>query len=71
LVNEPVLRIINESLRNGQGVNWIKVWKQLAGEMKEGYAKERLENYIPPHQNMGALFIKAFRNWERLQNTSE
>ena len=71
LVNEPVLRIINESLRNGQGVNWIKVWKQLAGEMKEGYAKERLENYIPPHRNMGALFIKAFRNWERLQNTSE
>lgn len=71
LVNEPVLRIINESLRNGQGVNWIKIWKLLAGEMKEGYARERLENYIPPHQNMGALFIKAFRNWERLQNTSE
>jgi hypothetical protein len=71
LVNEPVLRIINESLRNGQGVNWIKIWKQLTTELKAGYARERLENYIPPHQNMGALFIKAFRNWEREQNKVE
>lgn len=71
LVNEPVLRIINESLRSGQGVNWIKIWKQLTAELKAGYARERLENYIPPHQNMGALFIKAFRNWERQQNKSE
>jgi hypothetical protein len=64
LVNEPVLRIISESLRRGEGVNWINTWKQLSAQLNSGYAKERLENYIPPHRNMGALFIKAFRNWE-------
>jgi hypothetical protein len=64
LVNEPILRIISESLRRGEGVDWIKTWKQLNAQLNNGYAKERLENYIPPHRNLGALFIKAFRNWE-------
>ncbi|MEN9883398.1 MAG: hypothetical protein RLZZ420_615 [Bacteroidota bacterium] len=69
LVNEPVLRIINESLRTGNGVNWVKVWKQLSAQLRDGYARERLDNYIPPHQNLGALFIKAFRNWEKQQSS--
>jgi hypothetical protein len=64
LVNEPILRIISESLRRGEGVDWIKTWKQLTAQLNNGYVKERLENYIPPHRNLGALFIKAFRNWE-------
>jgi len=68
LVNEPVLRIVNESLRTGSGVNWIKVWKQLSAQLRDSYARERLDNYIPPHQNLGALFIKAFRNWEKQQS---
>ncbi|MEY2836130.1 MAG: hypothetical protein RLZZ557_1792 [Bacteroidota bacterium] len=64
LVNEPILRIISESLRRGEGVDWIKTWNQLTAQLNNGYAKERLENYLPPHRNLGALFIKAFRNWE-------
>jgi hypothetical protein len=71
LVNEPVLRIINESLRTGNGVNWVRVWKQLLAQLRDGYARERLDNYIPPHQNLGALFIKAFRNWEKQQSSME
>ena len=71
LVNEPVLRIINESLRTGNGVNWVRVWKQLSAQLRDGYARERLDNYIPPHQNLGALFIKAFRNWEKQQSSME
>jgi hypothetical protein len=69
LVNEPVLRIINESLRTGNGVNWVKMWKQLSAQLQNGYARDRLDNYIPPHQNLGALFIKAFRNWEKQQSS--
>ena len=62
LVNEPVLRMINESVRLGQAVDWIKIWYQLEKQFNSGVAKERFDNYIPPHKNLGALFIKAFAN---------
>ena len=62
LVNEPVLRMINESVRLGQGVDWIRIWHQLEKQFNTGLAKERFDNYIPPHKNLGALFIKAFTN---------
>jgi hypothetical protein len=62
LVNEPVLRMINESVRLGQAVDWISIWHQLEKQFNTGIAKERFDNYIPPHKNLGALFIKAFAN---------
>lgn len=62
IVNEPVVRLISESLRNGNGVDWISMWKQLEGQFGNGLAKERFDNYIPPHKNLGALFIKAFNS---------
>ena len=62
LVNEPVLKLINESVRVGQGVDWINIWHQLEKQFNTGVAKERFDNYIPPHKNLGALFIKAFAN---------
>jgi hypothetical protein len=62
LVNEPVLKLINESVRSGQGVDWITIWHQLEKQFNTGIAKERFDNYIPPHKNLGALFIKAFSN---------
>lgn len=62
LVNEPVLAMINESLRSGKGVDWIRIWSQLEARFASGPARERFDNYIPPHKNLGALFIKAFNN---------
>lgn len=62
LVNEPVLKQINESVRLGNGVDWIAIWAQLEKQFNAGVAKERFDNYIPPHKNLGALFIKAFNN---------
>jgi hypothetical protein len=60
IVNEPILRHINEDLKAGKNINWITTWKDLAGLFPSGEAKERFENYIPPHKNLGALFIKAY-----------
>ena len=62
LVNEPVLKMINESLRLGEEVNWISIWHKLEKQFTTGLLKERFENYIPPHKNLGALFIKAYAN---------
>ncbi|MCU0381585.1 MAG: hypothetical protein MUE58_10390 [Chitinophagaceae bacterium] len=60
-VNEPILRSINEDLRNGRNVNWVTMWKGLSAQFPGGEARERFENYIPPHKNLGALFIKAYQ----------
>ena len=59
-VNEPILRSINESLLAGRSIEWIPMWKSLAGQFTTPEAKERFDNYIPPHRNLGALFIKAY-----------
>jgi len=59
-VNEPILRHINEDLKAGKSIDWIGTWRDLAAQFPTGEAKERFENYIPPHKNLGALFIKAY-----------
>lgn len=59
-VNEPILRSINEDLRKGKNIDWVTMWKGLSSQFTSGEAKERFENYIPPHKNLGALFIKAY-----------
>ncbi len=59
-VNEPILKHINDDLRAGRSIDWISTWRDLALQFPSGEAKERFENYIPPHKNLGALFIKAY-----------
>jgi hypothetical protein len=59
-VNEPILRHINDDLRLGHNIDWINTWKDLSVQFPSGEAKERFDNYIPPHKNLGALFIKAY-----------
>jgi hypothetical protein len=59
-VNEPILKHINDDLKAGRNIDWIGTWRDLAQQFTVGEAKERFENYIPPHKNLGALFIKAY-----------
>jgi len=60
-VNEPILRLLNDDLRNGRDIQWVPMWKALSAQFTTPVARERFENYIPPHRNLGALFIKAYR----------
>jgi hypothetical protein len=60
VVNEPILKHINDDLKAGRGIDWILTWRDLALQFPTGEARERFENYIPPHKNLGALFIKAY-----------
>ncbi|MEO6916483.1 MAG: hypothetical protein ABI151_13365, partial [Chitinophagaceae bacterium] len=60
-VNEPILNAINNTVRNGKNIEWIPMWRDL-GKLFTGEGKERFEDYIPPYKNLGAIFIKAYRN---------
>lgn len=61
-VNEPILRALNEDIRNGRNIEWIPLWQQISASVKsDGRATELLKDYVPPHKNLGAIFIKAYR----------
>jgi hypothetical protein len=61
-VNEPILRAINDKIRNGNSIEWIPLWQQIGTSVKtDTRAAELLKDYVPPHKNLGAIFIKAFR----------
>ncbi len=61
-VNEPILRALNETIRNGNNIEWIPVWQQITNSVKgDPKANEFMKDYVPPHKNLGAIFIKAYR----------
>jgi hypothetical protein len=55
-VNNPFLRLLMEKLRNGADIEWIGFWRELDGMVTD----KIFEDYVPPHKNLGALFIKAY-----------
>jgi hypothetical protein len=55
-VNNPFLRLIMEKLRTGSDIKWIPFWEELGKIVTD----KIFEDYVPPHKNLGALFIKAY-----------
>ncbi|MFN4285311.1 MAG: hypothetical protein ACK4E8_05030 [Lacibacter sp.] len=61
-VNEPILRTLNEAVRNGRNIEWIPLWQQITSSVRnDPKASELIKDYVPPHKNLGAIFIKAYR----------
>ena len=56
-VNNPFLKLLAETLRNGSSVEWIPFWK----ELDKMVTNKIFEDYVPPHKNLGAIFIKAYK----------
>jgi hypothetical protein len=60
-VNKPIIEAINNTLRAGKDIDWRQMWNNLevvfskAGKDK----KDLFDDYIPPHKNLGALFLTA------------
>lgn len=63
-VNEPILRALNDNLSEGTDLNWVNMWKRLDGEFKGKTTESTFRDYVPPHKNLGAIFIKAYRRLE-------
>ena len=68
-VNEPIIKAINNRLLEGKDVDWINMWQDLSKYFNGKASQEDLFNdYVPPHKNLGAIFIKAYR---RLADTED
>jgi hypothetical protein len=67
-INEPIIKAINTQLQEGNDVNWITTWQGLDEyfvKRKELY--EKFSDYIPPHKNLGVIFIKAYNQLMKLK----
>jgi len=62
-INEPIIKAINDQISAGQDINWITTWQTLGGNFSTSNKtiKEMFDDYVPPHKNLGAIFIKAYR----------
>ena len=60
-VNEPILQEINTHLLAGANIDWMTLWANVAARVTEKSSREKFQDYIPPHKNLGAIFIKAYR----------
>lgn len=61
LVTDPILKAFNDRMTNGKDVNWIELWNEVGALMKTPALQDKFNDYVPPHKNMGALFLKAFK----------
>lgn len=58
-VNIGLINAITHDLRLNKDLNWPLIWKNLAKQFV-GVSKERFDDYVPPHKNLGAIFIIAY-----------
>ncbi|NSL89929.1 hypothetical protein [Chitinophaga solisilvae] len=61
-VNEPIIHSIEDVVRSGKNVDWVIMWSQLSKRFApDARNRELFSDYVPPHKNLGAIFIKAYR----------
>lgn len=59
VINQGLINKITDELRNGKDLNWPELWKGFEVQFKGGN-KEKFDDYVPPHKNLGAIFIMAY-----------
>jgi hypothetical protein len=60
-VNTPIINALHNTINTGNDVQWIPMWHKLQQYFNSNVKYKALFNdYVPPHRNMGALFIKAY-----------
>jgi hypothetical protein len=72
-VNEPIIKAIHTRLQEGKDVEWVSMWKELQGYFasKPAVLKDMFDDYVPPHKNLGAIFIKAYRRLTSTEASNE
>lgn len=61
VVNNTLLVEMSKTILNSDQLTWAQLWKQLDSRLRgTGKGYERFLDYVPPHKNMGAIFIQAY-----------
>lgn len=61
IVNEPLLKLINEQLLNNKDLDWAVLWDQLDLQFKNNkQAYDYFQEYVPPYKNISLLVSALF-----------
>ncbi len=62
-INDPIIMKMTDCMLAGDDVEWISLWKNLDTyfQSRRGPVQEMFYDYVPPHKNLGVIFIKAYR----------
>lgn len=58
LINDPVLKELNLDILSGKNIVWSEFWSKIEKSPLSGNLN--FKDYVAPHKNMGAMFIKAY-----------
>ncbi len=56
-VNDPLFKMLNQEILSGHNIKWSEFWDKAQQELGD---QEKFKDYVPPHKNFGAMFIKAY-----------
>lgn len=60
-VNQEIIETITEFLRLGKDLVWPSLWKTFSARFADDAKnKDKFNDYVPPHKNLGAIFIMAY-----------
>lgn len=61
-VNNPILRELADNIRDGKDIIWQELWERVDARLKGSIPEiyDKWLDYIPPHKNLGAIFIRAY-----------
>lgn len=59
-VNNPLLKMLADDIRSQVDINWENLWSRLDKKLKGTPSYSRFLDYIPPHKNVGAIFIRSY-----------
>lgn len=57
-INQPIINVIVDELRQGKDLNWPIMWKHFGGIFNHG---DLFDDYVAPYSNLGAVFIMAYK----------
>ncbi len=64
IITQPLINHMADKLREGKDLNWPSIWTDLDAKFKDKTSKDRFEDYVPPHKNLGAIFMIAYNKIE-------
>jgi hypothetical protein len=59
-VNTPIINEVNNSICDSKDVDWVSIWAKLAKQFKGTADESFFNDYVPPHKNLGSLFLKSY-----------
>ncbi|RFM29905.1 hypothetical protein [Deminuibacter soli] len=65
LINQPMISVLLENMREGKDLNWPALWGNFSKIFK---GNEMFSDYVPPHKNLGAVFIMAYKKLEERED---